>query len=162
MAHALASASGLDASNSHVNIYDTQKSLAEMSLGALEPSFKSEDEREIQQKTQPKQDHEMLIERENQHDVEVEEGHEQQQLSDDELKFPHVEDGGEDDLTSVQVPLADSSNSQLFDKSTASLKSKSKTGSSRRESGGKPMTLKEQEEVGPLSHPSDSSNHLTN
>ncbi|EOQ99612.1 hypothetical protein E3P92_00594 [Wallemia ichthyophaga] len=147
MAHALASASGLDASNSHVNIYDTQKSLAEMSLGALEPSFKSEDEREIQQKTQPKQDHEMLIERENQHDVEVEEGHEQQQLSDDELKFPHVEDGGEDDLTSVQVPLADSSNSQLFDKSTASLKSKSRTGSSRRESGGKPMTLKEQEET---------------
>lgn len=141
MAHALASA--LDASNS--NIHETQKSLAEMSLGAVEPSFKSEDEREIQLKSKPKEDHDFFIERENQ---------QQQQQQDDEFKFPHVEyesdKDGEDDLLGMQsaVPLADSSNSQLLERSTASLKSKSKSGSSRRESGGgKPMTLKEQEEV---------------
>ncbi|TIB90893.1 hypothetical protein E3Q06_00136 [Wallemia mellicola] len=133
MAHAIASE--LDGSNS--NIQETNKSLAEMSLGPVEPSFKSADEREIQSKSKPNNDSQFLIERDDQND---------------QFEFPDLQDDSdrdnEDDLTSMRsgLPLADASNSQLLSKSTSSIKSKS----NRRDSsggGGKPMTLKEQEET---------------
>ena len=127
------------ASNNEASQSNVYKSLRDLSLGDVEDSFKSSDERQIQIDRlgeDANKDENLLIEK---------------PLDDvEDFKFPHVEDNVEDNAdednenfgnNQSSLPLSDTSNSQSLSKS---LKS-----SNRRESagGGKPMTLKEQEET---------------